>query len=263
MKRVLFIFASCLFLIGTIGCSNLTLNNCYTEISTENKDVPSYSNVSHILSKDTLSEEELLTIVAYVEHSDSGVKLIKKNNTYTSGWLELTITGCNRITKMDDIQSSHSGFLYEACLGIENGNWREYSLPTCILSDGSFESGWELLLVDISIYSHNAALVTNKPGYYDDPYLFRADSLLWLTDQRHIELKNYMSFGIDYFSEKGKFLENECCFRITPGDTVSFTVGFIISPEMTAGQFDCSQFRICNTTGYSDSVFIDLDLGGT
>lgn len=265
-KRVMMSIIIILSLVYATGCSKSskpdivnstgTTTIQYTEQDVINSTIP--HDLQNILEKTTLSQNELMSIASYVDYTPSGIRLVKKDNTFSNGWLEFYITDCSIVTHLDEINGSSDGFLYESYLGLNAENeWVEYSTPPFINSNGSFADGWSLVLVDINLTNHNAAKITNKPGSYDDPYLFRSDTLLWLADKSYLELNNHRAINIDYFSECNRYPEHQCCFRVTPGESIAFKIGFLIDPELQI-QSSISNYELCNTTGNVDSVFIAL-----
>ena len=109
--------------------------------------------------------------------------------------------------------------------------------PKWILPDGSFEDH-ALLLVDVSVTNDNASLKSGIDKFEKeiDPYLFPADGLLFLHNgSRKQPREKANSCSIDYFSLKRSDLDYAFSFQLSPGETVNFTIGFVLGKP---GLFD-------------------------
>lgn len=118
--------------------------------------------------------------------------------------------------------------------------------PEFIGEDGiHFVPGVYLLLVDVTVTSQGAESCTrrdrddigNPKGQFDDPYLFRADDLIFVVDLAP-ELTTqglYGAYFMDYFSGMGRRGESPVVFRLEPGESVEFTVGFLVSDIRQSG----------------------------
>lgn len=214
-----------------------------------------------------VSVDKLLEISGYSRQTDKGVELIDFDNRYTSGYLLYTITSARVATSVEEMQCPPDGFLLEACYSEEkvDGYSLVLDMPPFVQDDGSFRDGYCVVLVDITVESRNAAMRTGEMIDYDDPYLFRADSLITLVDleddQGDYPGANYSYKDIRYFSEKDQFPEHETAFRLEPGETIDCTVGYILNAESYGGTIDFSRFRACTSSGHPDSALVDLNLG--
>lgn len=213
-----------------------------------------------------LSIDTIFETTKYARKTEKGVELINVNNDYVSGYLLYTITSARVATSVEEMQCSPDGFLRDTYLTLDqNGNWEQLDTPTHIQEDGTFVEGYYVILVDITVENHDAARRTDLPGYYEDPYLFRADGLLFLADMEaergDYPNANYSYDYLDYFSQKDSYPEHPCVFRLEPGETIDFTVGFLLDSEAYGGTIDFSRFRACTTSGHPDSAFVDLNLG--
>lgn len=214
---------------------------------------------------DSFSGEMLHKIYAFAEETDNGVKMIKTGNDFTSGRLEYTITNVSLVKELEAINVPVKGFTYENRFALSEKG--ESTRLECIQNDGTLATGWSFILIDLLVESIGAEKDTTAIGSYDDAFLFRADDLLWLCDFSQENPKNnYRTVGLDYFSKLGEFSEHECVFRIEPGETITFSIGFLIGERefdyligKTKG--DLTNIRACNTTGNKKSVFINLNLG--
>lgn len=189
----------------------------------------------------------------YAEHTEKGVQLAHIDSEFESGKLVYTITAADVITNICDLSTKQNGFSYEACLVLDNNNeWQKLDRPGCICEDGSFEDGWHLVLLDISVKNDNAILIG------EEPFLFDAGRLLTLVDLRYKTVGNYRCQYIDYFSGLDAGSSQEFSFYLEPGEEKSFTIGYLI--QDSSGKMDFSALRACTTTGGEMSAFVNLKL---
>lgn len=149
-----------------------------------------------------------------------------------------------------------------------------------IQEDGNFFAGAYMVLVDVTVASHNAADWTKSETYaqsdgvkvpageYSDPYLFRADALVWLSDLS-IETTNlegsskpdsYRTQSLNYFSELGEVQEDPILFRLEPGEETCFTIGFLAGDKRMGGINDLSMLALSDLSGDHTGHFIELKL---
>lgn len=149
-----------------------------------------------------------------------------------------------------------------------------------IQEDGNFFAGAYIVLVDVTVISHNATDWTASETYiqsdgtkvpageYYDPYLFRADTLVWLSDlsietinyEGSSEPDSYRTQSLNYFSELGEIQEDPLLFRLEPGDEISFTIGFLVGDKRMGGINDLSMLALSDFSGERTGHFIELKL---
>lgn len=186
---------------------------------------------------------------SYAAHTEEGVQLAFIDGEFASGKLVYTITGADVITNIHGLGTKKKGFPREACLELDSNNeWQELEQPPCIREDGSFEEGWYLVLVHLSVTNDNAVVVG------EDPYLFNAQCLLTLADLRYKTAGNYRCMNIDYFSGLDEYSKHPFSFSLEPGEEADFTIGYLVHNP------DFSALRVCTTTGGERSTFVDLKL---
>lgn len=111
-----------------------------------------------------------------------------------------------------------------------------YSPPELWDSTGAFVEGIRMVMLDVTVenseatnqYLDNNGNLTSR---YDDPYVFTATALGVILDiDRHMEKMPdaYWSYSISYFSELGKRPENPFAYRIEPGQSITFQVGYLL-----------------------------------
>ena len=115
-------------------------------------------------------------------------------------------------------------------------------------------------------------------GYYNDEYAFDSTNILHMVDLSvlHGSIdKYYGGISLDYFSKKGEFGENiqgtlgdeSSAFKVMPGETTSFTIGFFINGGKDGKPADLSLrwLNIVNVGTHwnwvTEGLFIDTNLG--
>ncbi len=165
------------------------------------------------------------------------------SNGLASGALEVTVKSAERITDVSELPPQELFF--------ENYDHH-------VLSDGTMKEGSSFILLKLEVKSLDAAA---KPDRYNDPYVFRADDLLTLIDLTEKQGKNYYYIPVDYFSLYGQESEHSHAFRLSPGETVEFDVGYFVGKKKDGSERDLSRLRACTTSGNANSDFVDLKLG--
>lgn len=165
------------------------------------------------------------------------------SNGLASGLLQVTVKSAEQITDVSELPPQEHFF--------ENYDHH-------VLSDGTMKEGSSFILLKLEVKSLDAAA---KPDRYNDPYVFRADDLLTLIDLTEKQGKNYYYIPVDYFSLYGQESEHSLAFRLSPGETVEFDVGYFVGKKKDGSERDFSRLRACTTSGNANSDFVDLKLG--
>ena len=168
-----------------------------------------------------------------------------------SGSLLHTFKSARIVTSIDDIPNTDC-FLREALQYLnENNEWETGELPVFVQEDGSF-AGAYVLLIDVTTTSENAINYTTDDldaegyplGEYDDPYLFRVDTLGTLVALNHPENNElnywplgYMEYNSLYYHDP-ELPDNHYSYHLEPGETIEYTIGFIIYEDLFTA-FDC------------------------
>ncbi len=216
------------------------------------------AEIQALLVKSSVSDEEQIQIMGYAHRTAEGIRFYRRASG--RGYLEYTITNVRYLGQGDEWPQTN--YLYEAYLELNDENrWVEYDRPVCLNPDGTSKEGWNLVLVDVKVTSHDAAA---RIGDYSDsdPYLFRGDGVCTLVDLRLKQDYNYIVRNIDYFSELGKYPEHYVLYRLEPGKSICFSIGFLQNAKRQDGAAPYEYLRLCNTSGNLDSVFIRLDEEG-
>lgn len=194
-------------------------------------------------------------------------KVIQPGETFTrsgpqisDGTLAFTVSNARAVCHAADIPGSAECFSYDAEVWFqEDEKVSVYRYPEFIDENGTFMEGSYLVLVDVSVENRDArnrSKSDGDPPYgdFEDPYLFRADGILWLTDKER-------EYDVAFFSQRGKYDEHPMAYRVEPGETVQFTLGFLVSSKPDGSLVDLSDVYAV-TGGNTDSSIIDLHLEG-
>lgn len=213
------------------------------------------SEIQALLTKPELTEKEYYQLMGYVHRTSEGVRFYRRATE--RGYLEFTIRNVSVLG--EESNWPQENYLHEAYMELdEENNWVERNRPVFLNPDGSPKEGWSLVLVDVKVTSHDAAA---RIGDYSqsDPYLFRGDGVCTLADLRLRDDNGYFVRSMDYFSGLGQYPEHYVLYRLMPGESIDFTIGFLHK----SGQEDLFQYlRLCNTSGNLHSAFIRLDEEG-
>ena len=173
-----------------------------------------------------------------------------KGGAIDEGKLKHRILGARLITNINDIPKKGGFFDYssESVYTIK-GNELLYRYPDLIQEDGSFPDGVRMLLVDVEITSEDAenwTVDTWPRGLYEDPYVFSIDGMYWLRENRAWNGERCRQWSPDYFSGKDEEREHPFAYRILPGQTRQFTVGFLIGgyPDGTVIPLEALSIRV-------------------
>lgn len=197
-------------------------------------------------------------------------------NALKSGKLTHTITDAKVITCLEDVPSVDCLFERVFHYRTESGEWEVGSLPTFVAEDGTFSDAY-LILLDVETTSDGATQYTTKDldadgyplGEYDDPYLFRADAFGTLVALNHKENNEWNYYGlayIEYYSNYNKDLslpDPHITYRLEPGETIKYTIGFILEDEIFTGfgcEIDFSELYFSTPGQQTWSTLVDLNL---
>jgi hypothetical protein len=209
----------------------------------------------------SFSQKELFSIHAYAEKTDQGIRMIETDNSFVFGRLIYTLTDIRVAKHADELPIGTDGFTYEACLTKdENNRWTEGIRPDFIDDSGAFAEGWSVVVVDITVYNDDAAMLLGENSNHD-PYVFRADSLLNIADCSKPAAYNYPYSTPDYFSQINRGKGPEFAFRLEPGEETCFSIGFMVSTELMLGAYDIHNLKLCKTSGSVKACFIDIVSG--
>lgn len=198
-------------------------------------------------------------------------------NALKSGKLTHTILNAKVVTCLDDVPSVDCFFEEVFHYRAESGQWEIGTTPSFVMEDGTFSDAY-LILLDVETTSDGATQYTTKDldsdgyplGEYDDPYLFRADyfgTLVALNHKENNELNYYGLACPEYYSYYNKDLslpDPHITYRLEPGETIKYTIGFILLDEYFTGfgcEIDFSELYFSTPGQQTWSTLVDLNLG--
>ena len=191
-----------------------------------------------------------------------------------SGKLIHTFTDARFVTSIDGIPDTGC-FLPDALMYLnEENQWEPGNLPSFVQADGSF-AGASVILIDVTTTSENATQYTTKDldsegypmGAYDDPYLFRVDTIgtiVALNYPGNDALNYWPLASMDYnslYHHNPELPDNHYSYRLEPGETIEFTIGFIIYEDRFRDcEVDFSQLYFNILHQVAPGKLIDLGL---
>ena len=145
---------------------------------------------------------------------------------------------------------------------------------------GAYDHGCRIILADVTMTNVDAESElddgTNSGGPFKDPYLFTAYGVVNLVDLSYVQSlggahHSFHSYTLGYYSFIRPISEEDWetlgyehkAIRIAPGETVSFTVGFLLHADDEGGTRDLSRLMLSvgANTSAKEGVFIDPKLG--
>lgn len=196
-------------------------------------------------------------IYRYAEYTGSGVQLMRWSTEYLSGRLLYQVSNPRIARSVEELGGPADGFSRSFC---QHGPDDADLPPAWIRADGSFENH-QVLLVDVTVTNEDAELAPDldKYGNARDPYTFSVDGLLYLHNGSLKPPKEQGNFSyISYFSAKGDDPDTAFSFRLLPGETADFTLGFVIGKA--PARFDSLEgLYLCNTMS-ADTILMEMRL---
>ena len=152
-----------------------------------------------------------------------------------------------------------------------------YDYPDWTEEDGYFGDGVYLILVDVTATNVGAENYTTadlysdgRPrGQYDDPYIFRPDEVPVLTDisgSKWLEKDHRLWYENPvYFSLMNQCSEHPMAFRLSPGEAITYTLGFLVTDCELGGDFSLPHLCLTDSAGslYGTFYKLDIDWSGT
>lgn len=193
-----------------------------------------------------------------------------------SGKLILTVEGARAASRAADVPEG--GFKQtDDFVILSNGSEEtEYKFQNCVQADGSFREGVRLILVDFTLESQDAENETAEEagehgryqGKYQNPYIFRADSLFYLMNASEAAQKASGSGSLtavsrpSFFSLYGQLEEHDFAFELLPGETIRFTLGYPVGNFLGGAPAALSDLCLSDAPSWAGATLIDLNLGG-
>ena len=189
----------------------------------------------------------------------------------------LLLSGCSRHYSYDASQYSAEDFPgAKDVLLFEGKTWKVvYGYPDWTEEDGYFGDDIYLILVDVTATNVGAENYTTADRYsdgrprgpYDDPYIFRADGVPVLTDISGTKWIGDRLWYADpvYFSLMNQCSEHPLAFRLAPGESITYTLGFLVTDCELGGDFSLPHLCFTDSAGslYGTFYKLDIDWSGT
>ena len=184
----------------------------------------------------------------------------------------LRLSQCSRFYSYDASQYSAEDFsgAADVCL-FEGKTWNVvYDYPDWTEEDGYFGDDIYLILVDVTATNVGAENYTTADRYsdgrprgeYDDPYIFRADGVPVLTDISGTKWIGDHLWYVDpaYFSLLNQRSEHRMAFRLAPGESITYTLGFLVTDCELGGDFSLPHLCLTDSAGSLYGTFYKLDI---
>ena len=163
-------------------------------------------------------------------------------------------SGAFKVTIVDSTLISDASFLPNQELFFE-----QYSHH--VSTDGKFVEGSYLVVIDLEVESVGAEAKFDPD--YNDPYIFRIDSLFTLVDISEKQGRNYRYQNIDYFSLLNEQSIHPFAYILEPGETLSFQIGFFMGKKKDGSERLLDNLYLCTSSGNRNSDFVILSLEET
>lgn len=161
-----------------------------------------------------------------------------------NGRLEYTI----KAARLGEMPVGAGGFLEDSHVTMDGVS---YVYPDFLTND-ALVSGARLVLLDIEVLNVDA----DNAGRYEEPYVFRADSIVTLADRSDkAGAGGYAYIDAGYFSLLGGCAEHDMAYELKPGESVAFTLGFLVG----SGR-QLKDLYACTASGSADAAFVELGL---
>ena len=151
-----------------------------------------------------------------------------------------------------------------------------YGYPDWTEEDGYFGDDIYLILVDVTATNVGAENYTTADRYsdgrikgrFDDPYIFPVAGVPVLTDISGTKwLGDTRLWYVDpvYFSLMNQCSEHPMAFRLAPGESITYTLGFLVTDCELGGDFSLPHLCLTDSAGSLYGVFykLDIDWSGT
>ncbi len=197
--------------------------------------------------------------------------------TEATGHFLCKITDVRIITEPEDCppkEDMESSNLYATV----DGERVRFPYEEWFTEGGAFDQGCRLVMVELTVTNVDAespVSTETDPSGYNDPYRFPPHNFVRLINLADLydneEHPSYHKISFNYCSASLDAPEDDpttdgqeqFSFRVQPGETVTFTMGFPLNPNGDGVTPDQSMLMLCSgpDSGVETGLFIDLGLG--
>lgn len=194
-----------------------------------------------------------------------------------TGHLLCKVTDARIITKQEDCppkEHLEASNLYASI----DGERVRFPYEEWFSEGGAFDHGCRFLMAELTVTNVDAVSPTdtNLEGVvYNDPYRFAPHNFVRLANLCDLstteEEQSYYKIAVTYCSpwldapedDPATSGQEHVSFRVQPGETVTFTVGFLLNTNRDGTPLDPSMLMLCRSSesGVETGLFIDLGLG--
>ena len=201
----------------------------------------------------SMGYDQFLAAASWADYTPEGIRLMRPAGD--RGRLIYTLTDARVIRDLKDLDGDLSGFDRETYYG-EDGMGNR---PRGILPDGSFQEGWQLIALDVTLYNDGVHQTMDDLGPSATvPDSFNTTGLFFLANLREKSSANFPYITSNYFTDNTDHTGWVNYVPLAPGQTKEVTVGFLAGPDFADRSL--GNLRATNTSGWERGVFIDLNL---
>lgn len=173
-----------------------------------------------------------------------------------SGKLVVTVNDVWVITHEDGIPEEGGVYPFDTNLYMGEGWTEYYGHPDYIQEDGAFLEGVFMILANVTVENQDAKCRLEEGDILNtDPYLFKIWNILKLTE---LDLPRY--WNANYFSLYNPDAQHSMGFHLEPGETVTFTVGYLVGDKWDGSTRDLSELALCFKEAPGGRILIPLGL---
>ncbi len=187
------------------------------------------------------------------------------------------VTDARIITKQEDCPPKElleSSNLYASV----DGERIRFPYEEWFTEGGAFDHGCRFLMAELTVTNVDAVSPTDtnlEEIVYNNPYRFAPHNFVRLTNLCDLstteEEQSYYKIAVTYCSpwqdapadDPATSGQEQFSFLVQPGETVTFTVGFLLSTNRDGTPLDPSMLMLCRSSesGVETGLFVDLKLG--
>lgn len=195
-----------------------------------------------------------------------------------TGHLRCTVTAARAITSSDDCPPCDM-FSFDLLCATENGKTLNFRYPEWFTEGGAIDHGCHIIMVDVTVTNVDAVGTVYDgtdacEGEFSDPTAFTSYFVANLVDLSDVysdpQGYSFTPCSFAYFSLLGQYSEDIAdtpgdeakAIQIAPGETVSYTLGYLVHANRDETPKDLSMLMLCGgNDAYAETgTFIDLCL---
>lgn len=199
-----------------------------------------------------------LLLLALLFLAKDSSEILRIGDTFSiqgdSGQLNVSIVGAQIHTHIPNIVEDDYFFLDNSYITVKNGVSNQvYGYPDFLLNNGHLVDGVYLVVIDIKLTNENA-----ESSLYENPYEFRGDSIVTLVNLDDRDGNNFRYRNAVFYYGLNRGTNHPTAFELKPGETIIFSVGFLIDEQWV----NAANHLFASTGANTKSTLVNLALGG-